>query len=129
MRVTFFFTSVIMATVAALGGGCASATADKQAPDEPQPAMRALGQPVPSATSSADEPSNESIGSEIRRLLDTDPAAAAGIIVDVDDGKVTLRGKAPTLAAAWRAEAVAHSVKGVKSATNQIIVNVPGIVR
>jgi hyperosmotically inducible protein len=128
MRVRFFFTSVIVAAVAALSGGCASATADKQALDEPTPAMRALGQPVPSATSSADEPSNESIGSEIRRLLDTDPTAAAGIIVEVDDGKVTLRGKAPTLAASWRAEGVAHSVKGVKSVTNQIIVNVPRIV-
>jgi hypothetical protein len=129
MRVWFFFTSVIVAAVAALGGGCVSSTADKQAQDEPRPAMRALGQPVLSATSAADEPGNESIGSEIRRLLDTDPAAAAGIIVEVDDGKVTLRGRAPTLAASWRAEAVAHSVKGVKLVTNQIIVNVPSIVQ
>ena len=128
MRVRFFFTSVIVAAMAALGGGCASATADKQAQDEPTPAMRALGQPVPSATLSTDEPSNESIGSEIRRLLDTDPVASAGIIVEVDDGKVTLRGKAPTLAASWRAEGIAHSVKGVKSVTNQIIVNTPGVV-
>ena len=129
MRVRFFFISVTLAGVAALGGGCASATADKQAQDEPKPAMRALGQPVLPATQAGDEPTNESIGSEIRRLLDTDPAASAGIIVEVDDGKVTLRGTAPTRAASWRAEGIAHSVKGVKSVTNQIIVNAPGIVQ
>lgn len=131
MRVRFFFISVIMAGVAALGGGCASAPADKQAQDEPTPAMRALGQPVPqpvpSATPSGEEPSNDSIGLQIRRLLDTDPVASAGIIVEVDDGKVTLRGKAPTLAASWRAEGIAHSVKGVKSVVNQIIVNPPAL--
>jgi|SRR6266850_3922440 len=128
MRVRFFFISVTLAGVAALGGGCAS-TADKQAQDEPKPAMRALGQPIPSATASAEEPTNDSIGSEIRRLLNTDPMATAGIVVEVDDGKVTLRGKAPTLAASWHAEAVAHSVKGVKAVTNQIIVNPPSVVQ
>jgi osmotically-inducible protein OsmY len=128
MQVRFFFISVILVGAAAWCGGCASVTADKQAQDEPKPAMRALGQPVLPATQSGEEPTNESIGSEIRRLLDTDPASAAGIIVEVDDGKVTLRGKALTLAAAWRAQAVAHSVKGVKSVANQIIVNALSIV-
>src|SRR5208282_4266165 len=105
--------------------GCAAEKADKPAQAEPAPTMRAAGQPVSSSAPFVDEPSNESIGSEIRRLLDTDPAATAGIIVQVDDGKVTLRGSAATRAAAWKAEGIAHSAKGVKSVMNQIVVNTP----
>ena len=66
--------------------------------------------------------SNEEIGFEIRRRLNDDPLATAGIIVEVDEGKVTLRGTSPNLAAAWRAEAAARSVKGVKQVLNQILV-------
>jgi osmotically-inducible protein OsmY len=96
--------------------------------------MRALGQPVaspasPAASNSqaADQPTDETIGFQIRRLLNTDPTTSAGIIVEVDDGNVTLRGTAVTRASAWRAEGIAHSVKGVKSVVNQIIVNTPSI--
>jgi osmotically-inducible protein OsmY len=48
-----------------------------------------------------------------------------GVIVEVDDGNVTLRGTAGTRAAAWRAEGAARSVKGVKSVVNQILVSAP----
>jgi len=123
MRVWYVVPSVMVVGAAALCGGCASQTADKPAQAEPAPAMRAAGQPVTSP--SGDEPTNESIGSEIRRLLDTDPAASAGIIVQVEDGNVTLRGSAPTRAAAWKAEGIAHAAKGVKSVANEIIVNTP----
>jgi osmotically-inducible protein OsmY len=125
MRVWRVVPLVMVVAAAVLCGGCAAQTPDKPAQAEPAPAMRAAGQPVTSSTLSGNEPGDESIGSEIRRLLDTEPAATAGIIVQVDDGKVTLRGSAPTRAAAWKAEGGAHSVKGVKSVANQIVVNTP----
>jgi osmotically-inducible protein OsmY len=122
MRVWFLFISGIAVTSAAFCGGCAT-NANKS--NESQPAMRAMGQPVPSPTDSGETPTNESIGSEIRRQLNATPATTAGIIVEVDDGSVTLRGKAPDLAASWRAEATAHATKGVKAVVNEIVVIVP----
>lgn len=74
-----------------------------------------------------DAVSNEDIGFEIRRRLNDNPSESAGIIVEVDDGKVTLRGVAPNLPAAWRAEAAARSAKGVKDVSNRIFV--PGSAR
>src|ERR1039458_2399690 len=124
MRVWFFFISGVIIASVAVCGGCAM-NADK--PNEPQPAMRAMGQSVPSPMQDGETPTNESIGSEIRRQLNATPTTTAGIIVEVDDGKVTLRGAAPNLAAAWRAEAIAHAVKGVKSVVNQIVVNTPTV--
>jgi hypothetical protein len=136
MRVRFLFHSAIVTATLAFFGGCASPSTEKPAAGEPQPAMRALGQPVASPapppasdTPAADEPTDETIGSQIRRLLNADPTTGAGIIVEVDDGNVTLRGTAPNRAAAWRAEGVARSVKGVKSVVNQIIVNTPSIIQ
>ena len=98
-------------------------------PEQPQPAMRVMGQaaPPPSASSDDKPVTNESIGFEIRRLLNANPGETAGIIVEVDDGKVTLHGSAPTIAASWRAEGIAHAVKGVKSVVNQIVVKSPGV--
>jgi osmotically-inducible protein OsmY len=122
MRVGFLFISGIVITGVAFCIGCAS-NADK--PNESQPAMRAMGQPVASPTDSDEVPTNESIGSEIRRQLNATPTTTAGIIVEVDDGTVTLRGRAPDLAASWRAEATAHATKGVKTVINQIVVIVP----
>jgi osmotically-inducible protein OsmY len=91
--------------------------------------MRAMGEPLPSPassdTSSSEVPTDESIGTQIRRRLNADPATAVGIVVEVEDGKVTLRGAAPNLAASWRAEGAARSVAGVKSVVNQMIVNTP----
>jgi len=116
--------------VSMLGEGCATKPDDTQAKTEPQPAMRALGQPVapPSQPAEPQEGSNESIGLQIRRSLDLDPAASAGIVVEVDAGKVTLRGSAPNFAASSRAEAAAHSATGVKSVVNQIIVKGPTVI-
>jgi len=122
MRVGFLFISGIIITGVMFWTGCATNT-DK--PSESQPAMRVMGQPVPSATDSGDVPTNESIGTEIRRQLNATPTTTAGIIVEVDDGTVTLRGRAPDLAASWRAEAIAHATKGVKAVMNQIVVIVP----
>lgn len=86
-----------------------------------------MGQPVPSPAESGEAPTNESIGSEIRRQLNGTPTMTAGIIVEVDDGRVTLRGTAPNLAASWRAEGLAHATKGVKSVVNQIVVITPSV--
>src|ERR1700693_287560 len=122
MRVWFLFIFGVIITSIAFWSGCAT-NADK--PDDPPPAMRAMGQPVPSPTDSGETPTNESIGSEIRRQLDGTPTTTAGIIVEVDDGKVTLRGHAPDLATSWRAEGIAHAAKGVKTVVNQIVVITP----
>jgi len=124
MRVRYFFASGVIITSAAFCGGCAM-NPDK--PNEPQPAMRAMEQPVPSPTESGEAPTNESIGLVIRRQLNATPTTTAGIIVEVDDGKVTLRGTAPNLAASWRAEAIARATKGVKAVVNQIVVITPTV--
>jgi len=114
--VHFAWTIVVLAVVACVG--CASSKPNQEAAAEPNPALRAAGQPV----TPVGPASNEEIGFEIRRRLNENPSATAGIIVEVDEGNVTLRGTAPNLAAAWRAEATARAVKGVKQVTNQIIV-------
>ena len=125
MRVRFLLSSAIIAALAAFCGGCASTPADKPAEADPQPAMRALGQPAPAPGESGEVPSADTIGPEIRRQLNADPVATAGIIVEVDGDTVTLRGRAPDHAASWRAEGIAHAVKGVKTVVNQIIVPPP----
>jgi osmotically-inducible protein OsmY len=125
MRVWFFFSAAVIVAIGTFGGGCASPPADK--PAESQPEMRALGQPIETTPPANDEPSAESIGPEIRRLLNADPTSTAGIIVEVDGDKVTLRGYAPTMAASWRAEGAAHSVKGVKTVENDITVKPPAV--
>ncbi|HUK82410.1 MAG TPA: BON domain-containing protein [Verrucomicrobiae bacterium] len=70
-----------------------------------------------------ESPSDETIGLEIRRRFEAQaPGDTAGLVIEVDGGIVTLRGAAPTQAAAWRAQSVAWSVKGVKLVRNQIII-------
>ncbi len=97
--------------------GCA---ANRQSRGE-KPALRALGQPV---KVEKEQPSDESIGAEVRRRLNlADAAGTASVIVEVDGGVVTLRGTANRLTDAWRAEAVTHSVPGVKEVRNQILLN------
>lgn len=123
MRVWLLTTSVFALALSLFSSGCASSTAGKQTETEPNPALRAMGESV----KAGEAVSNEDIGFEIRRRLNDNPGEAAGIIVEVDEGKVTLRGVAPTLAAAWRAEGAAKSVKGVKEVTNRIVV--PGTLR
>ena len=100
-----------------VAAGCTSSK-----PTESPVAMRAMGKSI----STQESPSDETIGREIRRRIDlAGPALATGIIIEVNDGVVTLRGFAPTQADAWRAEGAAHSVPGVKQVRNQIIVNTP----
>ena len=123
MRVGFLFISGVIIS-AVFCSGCATNT---EKPNEPQPAMRAMGQAVSSPTQDNEVPTNESIGSEIRRQLNATPTTTAGIIVEVDDGKVTLRGAAPNLAASWRAEATAHATKSVKAVMNQIVLITPSV--
>jgi len=88
MRVRLLFRSVIVTATLAFFAGCASPSTDKPAQADTQPAMRALGQPVVSPspppasdTQPGDQPTDETIGFEIRRLLNTDPTTGAGIIV------------------------------------------------
>lgn len=85
-----------------------------------KPKMRALGEDV-----AVDEgASDESIGREVRRRLElADPSTTAGVIIQVDQSVVTLRGVAPTLKAAWQAEAAARATPGVKEVINDVIVN------
>jgi osmotically-inducible protein OsmY len=94
--------------------------------NEPQKvAFRAMGQSV----AVEEAPSDESIGLEVRRLVDAQGAGdMAGITIEVEDGVVTLRGVASSQAAAWRAESAARSVKGVKLVRNQVVVNDRGLV-
>ena len=92
--------------------GCAEQTTE-------QPSMRALGQSIKVQETRSDE----MIGTDVRRQLDLVGAAeTSGVIVEVNDGVVTLRGVAPNVAAAWRAQAAARSVKSVKQVINQILI-------
>lgn len=132
MRVRFLFPSLIVAAVVSILVGCTPI--NPSGTIAPPAEVPAAAQPVappppapPSTGETSDEPTDESIGFQIRRLLNSDPTSAAGIIIEVDDGHVTLRGTAVTSEASWRAEGIAHSVKGVKSVLNQIIVNTPRI--
>ena len=58
----------------------------------------------------------------MRRRLDLVGAGqTSGVIVEVDDAVVTLRGVAQTRDWIWRAAAAAASVPGVKRVDNQIL--------
>jgi osmotically-inducible protein OsmY len=112
--------TILLAMVVLLVG----CTASRQSMGE-KPAMRALGEAVAVAPEQA---SDESIGAEVRRRLEiADASGTASVIVEVSDGVVTLRGSANGLTGAWRAEAVAHSVPGVKEVRNQIIISQTGL--
>ena len=66
--------------------------------------------------------SDEAIGFEVRRQLDlVGASAAAGIVVEVNDGVVTLRGAAASVAASWRAQGAAQAVNGVRQVVNLIV--------
>ncbi|MGA2221352.1 MAG: BON domain-containing protein [Verrucomicrobiia bacterium] len=98
--------------------GCARQTPPQESVAA-TPAFRAMGQSVTVEEAYTDE----ATGFAIRRRLATEnPGASAGIIIEVSNGIVTLRGVAPTQAVAWRAEATAHAVKGVKQVRNQIVI-------
>jgi osmotically-inducible protein OsmY len=116
MRNPVLLAWAVVVCLTAFCGGCASSKANKETQTEEKPALRAMGEPV----EAGETPSNETIGFEIRRRLNDNPSETAGIIVEVDEGRVTLRGTAPTPQASWRAEGAARSVKGVKQVVNQI---------
>jgi len=131
MRVWFLFGLVVsMATLASFGG-CAFPPPDKYARPGSQLVARATAEPLSSPSSSdtsyGEAVTDEYIGTEIRRRLNADPETAVGIVAEVEDGNVTLRGEAPNLAVSWRAEGATRGVKGVKSVVNQIIVNTPAV--
>lgn len=93
--------------------GCANPT------DTEKPAMRALGQQA----TARDAISDEAIGVEARRRLElANPSASGGVIIEVSEGVVTLRGHVPTVAEAWRAEGVVRAVPGVREVRNEILV-------
>ena len=105
----------ILGLVTALG--CAAT--DKSATNQ-HPAMRALGQEATVEKGASDE----GIGREIRRRLElADTAGTVGVIVEVNEGNVTLRGVTPSLAVAWQAEAAARATAGVKQVANHILVH------
>jgi hypothetical protein len=94
--------------------GCA------QQKSEPQPALRAMGKSVaPDETRS-----DETIGREVRQQLDlASHEEMAGVVVEVEDAVVTVRGTVARLPMAFRAEAAAHAVKGVKAVRNLLQVD------
>jgi osmotically-inducible protein OsmY len=94
--------------------GCATSK-----PSADKPAMRALGQAAEPEVGASDE----AIGMEIRRRLAiADASMTASVIVEVNAGVVTLRGAAPRLQDAWRAEGTARAVPGAKEVRNEILV-------
>jgi osmotically-inducible protein OsmY len=108
--------------VATVASSCAINPAAETAPPEPKVPSQAMAE----AVTVEDSPDDETIGAEIRRrLVVQGPGDTAGIVIEVNGGTVTLRGVAPSQAAAWRAQSAALSVKGVKLVRNQIIVNTP----
>jgi len=143
MRARFVSHSIITAAIVALCVGCISVSpltppqaASPQTAPRPVEAPAATAQapaptpaPVISAPSSGEAPTDESIGDEIRRRLNADPTTAVGIVAEVQDRKVVLRGTAPTMAVAARAETAARGVLGVESVVNEIIVNNPNPIR
>jgi hyperosmotically inducible periplasmic protein len=77
--------------------------------------MGAAAQPA------AGDDADDRIASEVKTTLATNPDfGAVKIDVHSDDGKVTLRGRAPDPAARDRAAEIARSVGGVKSVDNQL---------
>ena len=91
-------------------------------PGSDAPAFRAMGQSVAAEETRSDE----TIGFEMRHRLTSEiPGESAGVVLEVSDAIVTLRGYAPSQAAVWRVEAIAHSVKGVKGVHDELVVRSP----
>jgi hypothetical protein len=102
-----------------VSAGCAPQTPRQPAASSTAPPLRAMGQDI----TIEDAHSDEAIGLQIRnQFRTTAPAETAAVTAEVNDGVVTLRGSAPTQAAAWRAQAIATAVKGVKSVINQVVI-------
>ncbi len=102
-----------------VSAGCAPQTPRQPGTSSTAPPLRAMGQEI----TIEDAHSDEAIGLQIRNQFQAMAAAeTAAVTVEVNDGVVTLHGSAPTQAAAWRAQAVATAVKGVKNVINQLVI-------
>ena len=113
---------IVVVLLAALGG-CAQQRPATESAAAASPAFRALGQKATVEESHTDE----AIGFAVRgRFNAVAPSETAGVIVEVNEGVVTLRGVVPTVPAVWRAEAAARVVKGVKQVVNRLVVSGPG---
>lgn len=77
--------------------------------------------PAAHSSVAAEERLDETIGREVRYRLQTQcPAEAPAIQIVVSDAMVTLRGVVPSQTAAWRAQAAATAVPGVKAVRNEL---------
>jgi osmotically-inducible protein OsmY len=84
-------------------------------------ARKTVSPPEPPATGAVH--ADELIGREVRYRLETQcPGDAPNIKIIVSDGVVTLQGVASSQAAAWRAQAAATAVKGVRAVRNELLV-------
>lgn len=105
--------------VAQTGAAASTAKADaKEALQDTKDAVRETGEKV------AEKMSDATITTEVNAGLarDTD-LSALKINVDTRDGKVTLSGPAPSVAARERATTIARAVKGVSAVDNRLVVN------
>lgn len=83
-----------------------------------------VGQKVDNAaTKVSDTTRDVALTASIKTELARDPSLSAlAINVDTNEGRVSLRGKAPSAAAVQRATAIAQATQGVVSVDNQLVV-------
>lgn len=90
-----------------LAAGCAA----NKAAQAPRPAPAASERP------------DEAMGKEVRYRIQTQcPGDAMNIKIIISDGVVTLQGVASSQSVAWRAQAAAQSVPGVKVVRSELLV-------
>ena len=107
------YLSLLLVVLLAVGG-CAQKT----------PPTR---QPGAAATLATEARPDEVIGREVRQRLNAENSADfVSVVVVASGGEVTLRGSVPSVMAAWRAEAAARAVAGVKRVRNELFVRAPG---
>lgn len=98
---------ILLAICTMLAAGCGANKASQSA----SPSSTAAGHP------------DEVIGREVRYRLETQcPGDAPAIKIIVNDGVVTLQGVAASQAVAWRAQAAATAVPGVKTVRNELLI-------
>jgi len=77
---------------------------------------------VPRPVPAAERP-DEAMGKEVRYRIQTQcPGDAMNIKIIISDGVVTLQGVASSQSVAWRAQAAAQSVSGVKAVRSELLV-------
>lgn len=83
--------------------------------------------PPPAAPPVEESRPDEVLGAEVRRRLNAGAAGEfGGVVVVVTGSEVTLRGSVSSVMAAWRAEAAARSVAGVRVVRNELLVRAQG---